>query len=61
MKRRIALSAFVIFAVFFFVVEALGNLTWHLSPRDSAAMEEAYRAPRVVHYCIITKQFANDA
>lgn len=41
MKRRIGLSAFVIFAVFFLVVEALGTLTWHLSPRDSASMVEA--------------------
>jgi len=43
MKRRIALAAAVIFAVFFMVVEVLGNLTWHLSPRDPAAMEEAGR------------------
>lgn len=41
MKKRLLLSIAVIFGVFGLMVEVLGNLTWHLSPRDPAAIEVA--------------------
>jgi peptide/nickel transport system substrate-binding protein len=48
MKKRVAISLIVIFGVFGAIVEALGNLTWYLSPRDPQAIEEAGRLQAVL-------------
>ncbi|MBS10189.1 MAG: hypothetical protein CME19_01130 [Gemmatimonadetes bacterium] len=41
MQKQILISLVAIFAVFGAIVEVLGHLTWHLSPRDPKAIEEA--------------------
>ncbi len=41
MRKRVIIGMLAIFGTFGVIVEALGNLTWHLSPRDPAAIEEA--------------------
>ena len=48
MLRRVLISIIAIFGVFGLIVEALGHLTWHLSPRDPAALEEAGRLQAVL-------------
>lgn len=48
MKKRVFISMLVIFGVFGLIVEALGHLTWYLSPRDPEALAEAGRLQSVL-------------
>jgi peptide/nickel transport system substrate-binding protein len=41
MRRNLVISVVAIFAVFLMVVEVLGSLTWHLTPRDADSIEQA--------------------
>ena len=56
MRRRVAIGVLSIFGVFALIVEALGHLTWHLSPRDPAAIEEAGRLQSLLSSMVKTPE-----